>query len=159
MMRAYQPSDLAKIMEIGNRAWKPIYEMYRTLYGEELFQILAPNVSTAKGEQIKHHCEQYPDEVMICEENGRVVGFITFSVNAQTRIGIVGNNATDPECGLKGIGQQMYKAALDYFRARGMRYAQVTTGMDSAHAPARRAYERSGFAIRREDATYFMKLS
>jgi ribosomal protein S18 acetylase RimI-like enzyme len=64
----------------------------------------------------------------------------------------------DPDCGLKGIGQQMYGAVFDYFRAHGMTYAQVQTGLDDAHARARRAYERAGFDIAHQDVTYYRKL-
>jgi len=34
----------------------------------------------------------------------------------------------------------------------------VHTGLDYAHAAARRAYERAGFNIRHEDVDYYMKL-
>ena len=39
-----------------------------------------------------------------------------------------------------------------------MTYAKVATGLDDAHAPARRAYERAGFDIKVEDVTYYKKL-
>jgi metal-dependent HD superfamily phosphatase/phosphodiesterase len=39
-----------------------------------------------------------------------------------------------------------------------MVYAKVGTGLDYAHARARRAYERAGFDIRHEEVTYYMKL-
>lgn len=59
---------------------------------------------------------------------------------------------------MKGIGQQMYKAVLDYFRQQGMLYAKVLTGLDEAHTRARKAYERAGFNIKCESVNYFMKL-
>ena len=52
----------------------------------------------------------------------------------------------------------MYRAVLAHFKERGMRFAKVQTGLDPAHAPARRAYELAGFDIRHEDVTYFKKL-
>lgn len=158
MIRKYKPDDLAKIMDIGNRAWREIYKMFRETYGDELFQLMVPDETTFKGEQIRSHCERHPEWVFICEEEGRIAGFIIFTLNFDTRIGEIGNNAKDLDCDLKGIGQQMYKAVLDYFREQGMVYAKVHTGLDYAHAPARRAYERAGFNIHHEDVDYFMKL-
>ncbi|MDQ1327844.1 MAG: hypothetical protein QG641_1127, partial [Candidatus Poribacteria bacterium] len=108
--------------------------------------------------QIKSHCEEHPEWVFICEKEGRIVGFITFSLNFDKKIGTIGNNAKDPDSSLKGIGQQMYKAVLDYFRDHDMIYASVHTGLDYAHAPARKAYERAGFNIHHEDVDYYMKL-
>jgi ribosomal protein S18 acetylase RimI-like enzyme len=158
MIRAYKPEDLTTIMDIGNRAWREIYRMFRETYGDELFEVIVPDETTSKGKQIKAHCERHPEWVLICEEEGCVVGFVTFMLNTDKRIGTIGNNARDPECGLKGIGQQMYKAVLEFFREHGMVYAKVHTGLDYAHARARRAYERAGFNIHHEDVDYYMKL-
>lgn len=158
MIRNYKPEDLTTIMNIGNKAWRKIYKMFREAYGDELFQIIVPDEEIVKGEQIKSHCERHPEWVFICEEEGRIVGFITFSLNFDKKLGTIGNNAKDPDCSLKGIGQQMYKAVFDYFREHGMIYASVHTGLDYAHAPARKAYERAGFNIHHEDVDYYMKL-
>ncbi len=158
MIRKYQHNDLPVLIDIGNQAWQKIYGMYRQAYGKELFSLIMPDSQTAKGKQIENHCKEYPDWIYVCEEHGEIVGFITFYIDQKTKIGMIGNNAVDPECGLKGIGQQMYKAVLERLQKEGMSFAQVTTGLDDAHAPARRAYERAGFDIKVEDVTYFKKL-
>ena len=158
MIRAYRPEDLPILMDIGNRAWQPIYRMFREAYGEELFRLRTPNPDTAKGEQIRSHCERHPEWVFVCEEEGKIVGFVTFMLDENRKIGTIGNNARDPECKRKGVGQQMYKAVLDFFREKGMRFATVHTGLDDAHAPARRAYERAGFNLSHSDINYFMEL-
>lgn len=158
MIRSYKPEDLSAIMDIGNRAWHEIYKMFRESYGDELFGLIVPNEAIEKGTQIKVHCEEHPERVYICEEYGCIVGFVTFSLNREKKIGEIGNNAVDPKCGLKGIAQQMYKAVFEYFREQNMVYAKVYTGLDCAHARARRAYERAGFNIRHEDVDYYMRL-
>ena len=159
MIRALETKDIPLLIDIGNRAWKPIYDKYRKIYGEELFLFLNPNFKTSKGDEIYHKCENEPEEVLVCEEENRIVGFITFSIDKARQIGIISNNAVDPECGLKGLGQQMYKAILSLFRKKGLKYVKVSTGLDEAHTPARRAYERAGFNISRSEITYYMKLS
>jgi ribosomal protein S18 acetylase RimI-like enzyme len=114
---------------------------------------------TKKGNAVRAHCEKHPEWVYVCEEeDGRITGFVTFRLDYQRRIGEIGNNAVDPDCGLKGRGQQMYRAVLDTFEREGMLYAKVSTGMDWAHARARRAYERAGFDIHHEDITYYKRL-
>jgi ribosomal protein S18 acetylase RimI-like enzyme len=158
MIRSYKPKDLLIIMDLGNRAWRQIHEMFREMYGEELFQILFPHESTRKGKQVEMHCHEHPEWVFICEEAGKIVGFITFMLDNELRIGEIGNNAVDPDCNLKGIGQQMYKAVLSYFSQQNMVYAKVCTGLDYAHARARNAYERAGFNIHHDDRTYYIKL-
>jgi ribosomal protein S18 acetylase RimI-like enzyme len=160
MIRKLQPEDLRIIADIGNRAWQSIYQNYKeNIYGPELFEAKMPGSDTVKGEQIIGQCQEHPDWVFICEENNKIVGFVTFRLNHLTKIGEICNNAVDPECGLKGIGQQMYQAVLAHFVEQGMQYAEVTTGLDAGHARARRAYERAGFDIHAENITYFKKLS
>jgi len=39
----------------------------------------------------------------------------------------------------------MYECATDRLRELGMRVAEVGTGGDPSHAPARRAYAKAGF--------------
>ncbi len=158
MIRDYKPEDLPIIMDIGNRAWQGIYDMYLETYGEELFKLTTPDRLSGKGKQIKSHCEIHPDWIYVCEENEKVVGFATFFLNEAQKTGEIGNNAVDPTCGQKGIGQQMYRAILERFKKEGMLYAKVTTGLDQKHAPARRAYERAGFDIKSENITYSQKL-
>jgi len=158
VIRPYRPEDLATVVDIANRAWQPIYDMYLETYGESLFATVIPDRMTCKGAQVESHCQAHPDGILVCEVEGRVVGFVTFRLNERDGVGEIGNNAVDPDCGLKGIGQQMYRAALDCFRARGMAFAKVGTGLDWAHAPARRAYERAGFNISHQNVTYWQEL-
>lgn len=158
MMRLYREEDLPRVMEIANAAWQEIYKMRRECYGDELFSILVPDPGCGKGDEVREYISMYPGWAFVCEEEGTLVGFVTFRLDHEKKIGEIMNNAVDPKCNLKGMGQQMYKAVLQRFRDEGMRYAHVWTGLDYAHAPARRAYERAGFNIRREDVRYYMKL-
>jgi len=157
-IRQYKNDDLQAIMNIGNQAYQYIYANLARIYGKELFEFLFPNekTKTMKGLQIKEFCEKHPQWVYVCEKKGRIVGFITFLLKKNDRIGILGDNAVDPNCGLKGIGQQMYKAVLNYFKQQGMLYAEVRTDMDNI--PATKAYTCTGFNIKREQIIYYKKL-
>ena len=137
MIRPYTEGDLETIADIGDRAWRGIHDMFRQVYGPELFEILVPDDKRRKGDRVGEHCRSHPEWVLVCEEEGRVVGFATFFIDAETKVGVIGNNAVDPECGLKGIGQQMSAAVSSLFKEKGMLFAQVRTGLDEAHAPAR----------------------
>ncbi len=158
MIRPYRQEDLETIAGIGNRAWRGIYAMFRELYGPELFSLINPAPGESKGEQIREYCLKHPGWVFICEREGKIAGFITFWLEEKRKIGVIGNNAKDPDCVLKGIGQEMYSAVFDFFKEEGMLYAQVHTGLDPAHAPARKAYESAGFNIRHEEVVYYKKL-
>jgi ribosomal protein S18 acetylase RimI-like enzyme len=159
MIRNYQPSDLEVIMDIANRAWREIRRYSRQALGDRISGLLhTAGDDASKGLEVKTWIENNPDCVRVCEENGRIVGFITFRMGCGSCIGEIMNNAADPECGMKGIGQQMYRDVLDLFRANGMKAARVVTGLDDAHAPARRAYERAGFDRSLRFITYYKEL-
>lgn len=158
MIRPVEPRDIPVIADIGARAFRSIYDGLRRQLGDELCDLLRPDESTHRARKIRQHCEKHPQWCFVCEEEGRVVGYVTFKLDPERGIGTIGHNAVDPDCGLKGKGQEMYRAVLEHFRANGMRYASVTTGLDEAHAPARRAYERAGFNLRHDETTYYQKL-
>lgn len=158
IIRPCRPEDRETVIDIANRAWRPINAAYRTVYGDELFALLFPNPETRVGKNVKAGIEKYPGQTIACEAEGKIVGFCNYWFDEEKKIGIISYNAVDPDCGLKGIGQRMYKAVLDKFRQRGMLYAKVHTCLDDGHAPARRAYERAGFDISHGSADYYMKL-
>lgn len=159
MMRKYHPSDSENVIRIANRAWREIRRSSRQILGDNISDLLhAAGDDVSKGLEVKAWINNNPDSIRVCEENGHIVGFITFRMNEDLCIGEIMNNAADPESGMKGIGQQMYGYILDLFMAKGMKMAKVTTGLDEAHAPARRAYERAGFDHSMEFITYYVVL-
>jgi len=159
MIRAYREEDLPVVMDIANRAWRPIRKFARATLGDTISDLLRPSGDEfSKGEEVRHQALTAAENFWVCEENGQVVGFITFALDEKCLGGEILNNAADPDCGIKGIGQQMYKAVLDYFRRRGMRFVKVTTGLDEGYARARRAYERAGFDRALQYLTYYKEL-
>ena len=81
----------------------------------------------------------------VAEVNGGVVGFIAYELNLQKRVGTVQLLAVHPEHQNRGIGTQLNSFALDRMRESGMEMAEVGTGGDPGHAPARRSYEKAGY--------------
>jgi ribosomal protein S18 acetylase RimI-like enzyme len=156
-MRPYQNEDLADVMEIANIAWRPIREMSRAALGDKIADFLNPaGDSVSKGLQVKAQIESGNWGIAVCEHEGKLVGFITYSINGA--MGEICNNGALTSTGLKGIGQTMYKYVMEEFRKAGVKFVKVTTGLDWAHAPARRAYERAGFKKHLDSTTYYMEL-
>ena len=87
-----------------------------------------------------------------------MVAFVTYRLDPQRRVGTIGNNAVDPGWQGRGIATTLYRHVLDLFRAAGMEVAAVTTGLDEAHAPARAAYRRTGFAGGAPSVTLYQEL-
>lgn len=97
--------------------------------------------------------------VLVSETNGKIVGFATFTMNKETGIGEIGNNAVVPDCQGIGIGSAQHNTVLDIFRQNGMKYALVSTGYeDEGHAKARASYEKVGFKKMQTTITYRLEL-
>lgn len=159
MIRFCQESDLERVCEIAKKAWTKIFDYLEGAYGKELYNTVNPDCRNSKTPWVHSFFAEHPDWLYVAERNGQVVGFIGIMINPRTKTGTITNNAVDPDCGEKGVGQEMYKAVLERFRAEGLRAAMVTTGGDPAHAPARRAYERAGFKLKTEQVFYIMDLT
>lgn len=156
-MRPYRDEDLHKVMEIANIAWRPIRKMSRAALGDSIANILNPDGDdVSKGLQVKDQIESGAWGIAVCEHEGELVGFITYTINGIW--GEICNNGALTATGLKGIGQTMYKYVMAEFRKAGVKVVKVTTGLDDAHAPARRAYERAGFSKHLDSTTYYMEL-
>ena len=156
-MREYRSDDLNAVMTIANAAWKNIRKMSRDALGDKIADIFNPQGDAlSKGFQIKEQIDCGGYHIAVCEHDGEIVGFITARCNGVT--GEICNNAAKPGTGLKGVGQMMYKYIFEYFRSAGMKVVSVTTGLDYAHEPARKAYQRAGFTRKLESVTYYMEL-
>jgi ribosomal protein S18 acetylase RimI-like enzyme len=158
MIRPYKKDDLETMVQIAYKAWAKIFEGFRKDLGEDLYNILYNIPSQDKRVQLTNFTEKYPDWCLLCERNGKVVGFATFYLDNDRKVGLLLNNAADPECGEKGVGQEMYQAVFDHMKACGKKMVYVTTGLDYAHAPARRAYRRAGFKNEQLSVTYYRML-
>ena len=154
MIRLFQPSDLEPMVVIARKAWKKIFEGFRQQLGDELYTILYGNRLQDKRYQLTEFTAKFPRQCYVCERNGKIVGFVTFGLNRETKTGILTNNAADPDSGEKGVGQEMYAAVFERMRQEGMIAVTVSTGLDEGHAPARRAYERAGFEKHLDSVTY-----
>ena len=88
---------------------------------------------------------EHPDWVWVLDDHGDVFGFVTFWLVTDKQYGHIDNNGVHPSRAGEGWATFMYRHVLEHFRARGLRFAHVDTGLDDAHIPARRAYEAVGF--------------
>lgn len=157
-IRQASEEDLPRMQEIAILAWSPIYTLYEHLMGRQLFNLLFPDWKAEKSSQVSSHLKRHPQWAFVIEEGHEVVGFLTYSLDEEKKIGEIGNNAVHPDHQGRGMGEAMHREALRRFRECGMLYAKVGTGLDDAHIPARGAYEKLGFKQVFRNVEYFMKL-
>lgn len=146
VIRPFEAADLPRLHEIREAAFKPIFQSFRDIVGDDIAQ---PAFATAEAEQAAHLealCQ--PDsssKVFVARVESDIVGFVALSLDEEKKIGEIGLNAVHPSYAGRGVGTRLYEFAIDIMRDAGMVVATVGTGADPSHAPARRAYEKAGF--------------
>jgi len=144
-IRSYVDSDWQSVLEICLLAFAPIHESFESLLGSDLFRLVYPDWKASHEKYLHLLTEKEKDRLFVAEENGVIAGFIHYEVSIDKQSGKIGLNAVHPAHQRKGVGTLMYSHVLDIMRTMGMKYAQVGTGGDASHIPARRAYQKLGF--------------
>jgi GNAT superfamily N-acetyltransferase len=142
------PEQLAVLDGIRRAAFAPIFAAFRSILGDEIYELAQAREEQAQADHLTSLLQ--PDtswELHAVARRGELVGFIAIKLDHDTKIGEIGLNAVHPDHAGKGVGTAMYDFAVARMREAGMRVATVGTGGDPSHAPARRAYEKAGFAV------------
>jgi GNAT superfamily N-acetyltransferase len=145
-IRAFERRDLARLHEIREAAYKPVFESFRSIVGEKVAQVALSNLEQEQADLLDKLCDaKSSHDVFVVEHDSEIVAFCSITFDQKSKVGEIDLNAVHPDFQAQGIGTGMYEFALDELRKAGMRAATVGTGGDASHAPARRAYEKAGF--------------
>ncbi len=156
MIRRATAEDGEAVAAIAVAEWEAIYEGFREQLGDDLFAIVYGDYRAKKRQAVLSNLEG--GAVYVSELEGKVVGFITFFYDGETGIGTISNNAVSGDMRGHGIGGKQYEFVFDKLRKMGAKCVKVGTGLDEAHAPARRAYEKAGFDRSISSITYYKML-
>ena len=141
-------------VRISLAVYEHIHDVYREHLGTDIHDTVMKEWRKNKADSIRE--QQSGEHAFVALLDGKVVGFAAFSI--QGELGIIGNNAVDPEYRGNGIAGLLYQRLLKGIRENGARYAMVRTGGDEGHAPARKAYEKLGFKKFLPSVEYYMDL-
>ncbi len=149
VLREARPDDLPAIDELTAMAYAPIQESFVAMLGADLYDTVfrEPERTWQERKQAQNRrlFAEHPEQLWVLDDGGRVVGYVSFWLFPEQRYGHLDNNAVASDRSGQGWATFMYRAVLDRFRALGLEYAHVDTGLDDAHIPARRAYDAVGF--------------
>lgn len=154
-IRRFQERDRAALHEITVRAFSEVSSIDRRL--EDLYgEINGTTWRWRKNREIDQDIEAEPEGVLVAEEDGRVVGYITTVTDDTTRIGRIPNLAVHPEAQGQGVGKQLINAALDRFRDEGMQYAKIETL--ATNPTGQSLYPKAGFRELVRQIHYIVKM-
>ena len=158
VIESYDDSKLDAIVRLSLRAWEPVFEslqaamdpnVYRAFYGDDW--------RIAQRSAVEAVCADENVHVWVASEESRTAGFVALKLHPGDRMGEVYMIAVDPDFQRRGIATSLTSHSDEWFKNAGMSIVMVETGGDPGHAPARRAYESSGFRLH-PVARYFKAL-
>ncbi len=107
---------------------------------------------------VKEYLKEKNTKKFVTKINGKIVGFCSYRIDKIKKIGTVGYNGVLPEYSGLGIGTYQINKILELMKKEGMEIAEVLTGLNEGHAPARRMYEKAGFKEFFKSVLYTKKL-
>lgn len=145
-IRSYSEEDLAAIVELSLLAWEPVFTAWKQILGPRLYPLAVyPDWRKSQKEVVEKICRDEKNNTWVAVVDEKVVGFVTYELNEETKTGEVHLLAVHPENQNHGIGTELNLFALQKMSEGGMKLAEVGTGGDEGHAPARRSYEKAGY--------------
>ena len=110
---------------------------------------------------LRTYMQKMLDNMVVTEVNGVVAGFATYrtvELSGGKLGGVLGRNGVDNNYKGRGIAGRQYAVLYKKMLDDGCTASRVHTGLDEKHAPARRAYEKSGFSLNLPSLEYYMML-
>jgi ribosomal protein S18 acetylase RimI-like enzyme len=162
VLREARPEDLDAIDRLTVEGYAAIQESYVSMLGQEVYEAVRhrPELTweERKCAQNRDLFDAHPEQVWVLER-GSVFGYVTYWLFPEQQYGHIDNNALRADEAGRGWATFMYRHVLERFRDLGLRFAHVDTGLDDAHAAARRAYEAVGFDRQVPGVEYWQDLS
>lgn len=153
-IRCTTEADADAVMNIVCRCWETIYDGYRQILGDEIYESAYDQPVEIKKKDVRQEITE--NRTFVAELDGVICGFASYRIEDTT--GVVGHNAVLPEYKGRGIAGKLYECVFGQFRIHGCTLATVLTGLDDGHAPARRAYQKLGFEVGLPSIRYYKKL-
>jgi len=151
IIRALRADDIDPVVEFSVRAWRPVFESFMKVMGPDVFPRVYPNWQAGQAEAVRDACQNEAHKTWVAEapeeagSGDRPVGFVVVAVHDNPRRGEIYMIAVDPDYQNQGTGLDLVTFAVDRIAEQGLPLAQIGTGGDPGHAPARHVYEKAGF--------------
>lgn len=136
--------QLDALIGLSIRAWAPVFEGIEKVMDSDVYLMLHPDWRVSQTRAVEEVCTAQNANVWVAIEEDSVVGFVSVKLHSAVLAEIY-MIAVDPACQRRGFGTALVNFAVDWMRENKVSVAMIDTGGDPGHAPARRAYERSGF--------------
>jgi len=146
-IRPFMQSDVDAVVELALLAWRPNFESFADILGTRIFaHLYHPTWRESQAANVTQVClDPHVDAFVVLADAGDVAGYIAIAYDTDTDTGVVEQIAVHPDHQRRGYARALMEFAIEQFRDRGLTFANVGTGGDPGHAPARALYEAMGY--------------
>jgi GNAT superfamily N-acetyltransferase len=158
IIRTLRADDIDVVTEFSVRAWRPVFESFMQVMGPDIFRCLYPHWEAGQAAAVRDACLDPKNRTWVADapkapvgpvqpgEPARPAGFVVVTVHdGAPRRGEIYMVAVDPAHQNHGLGLALVNFAVDWIAGQGLPLAEIGTGGDPGHAPARHVYEKAGF--------------
>ena len=145
-IRRFTGDDLDAVIHLSLLAWEPVFVAWERILGAELYPLaIYRDWRKSQQQTVEKICQNEKIMTWVSEVDGKIAGFVSYSLNDETKTGEVELLAVAPDSQNQGIGTTLNTFALQKMKEGGMALAVAGTGGDEGHAPARTSYEKAGY--------------
>ncbi|MFE6869554.1 GNAT family N-acetyltransferase [Kitasatospora sp. NPDC057692] len=159
IIRSFEPRDLPQLTQLTIETFGPFYEdSFRPLVGELVF--------TRQHGQWREdyrallaalHTPEHNKHVAVADLDGEIAGYVGWEIDRARERGTISILAVGAHHRRNHLATDLCEHAFGHMRAHGAVYAEIGTGGDEFHTPARALYESLG-CIKLPVAVYFREL-
>lgn len=154
----YTPEQRSAVLDLTVAAWSPIFAKTRHEVPGFVYDAFYPNGWQVRQiEDVGALLDQSEVSVWLLLDGQHLLGFLGFQLHPEDQMGAIHIIAIAPDRQGQGLGKRLMQFAEAQIREAGMSMVMVETVGDAGHAPARVAYEASGYQ-RWPVARYFKNL-
>jgi GNAT superfamily N-acetyltransferase len=146
-VRPLRADDIPAVVEFAVRAWQPVFESFQQVMGPAIFRRVYRDWRADQARAVAETCREHLGRSWVAEAGGRPAGFVVLVLRDRDGLasGEIEMVAVDPRQQNQGIGLALVEHAVAEIRRLGLPLAEIGTGGDPGHAPARHVYEKAGF--------------
>ena len=145
-IRPVTNNDTEELIQLTLLAFEPVFHSFAQILGPSINPVIYPDWKKRQRDEVLASLKNGKINFWVVEQDRKVVGYITYECHETDKTGEVLLLAVHPHHQNKGIGTALNDFALQKMQQAGMQMAVVGTGGDASHAPARRSYEKAGYA-------------
>ncbi len=143
-IRDLDEADIPEVVQLSLRAWAPVFASFEQVLGPDVYRLVYPDWRTSQAATVTKVCRG--EHVFVAELGASLAGFVAVVMrDDHPRMAEIDMIAVNPEHQRGGVASALIAFVEDFMRASDVVLAEIGTGGDPGHGPARRAYEKAGF--------------